>query len=77
MFFTQLKKTLNDTGKIIVVEHLRDLNNFIAYNFGFFHFYSQSCWENVFKDAGLNKFDTFKITPFISAFILTKNGITP
>ena len=76
LFFKQLQTALNASGKIIVVEHQRDFFNFIAYNFGFFHFYSGNSWKNVFKSAGLGEVKEIKITPFISAFILSKNGIT-
>jgi hypothetical protein len=76
MFFCQLKKILSVTGKIIVVEHQRDMYNFMAYNFGFFHFFSTNTWKKTFKAAGLTEDKEFKITPFISAFVLTKNGTT-
>ena len=74
MFFSQLKKILSVTGKIIIVEHQRDMYNFMAYNFGFFHFFSTSTWKKTFKAAGLTEDKEFKITPFISAFVLAKNG---
>jgi hypothetical protein len=75
-FFKQLQSALRPNGKIIVVEHQRDFFNFIAYNLGFFHFFSKKTWRLVFKSAGLNETDEIKITPFISAFILTTNGHT-
>ena len=76
VFFKQLQKALTSTGKIIVVEHQRDIANFIAYNFGFFHFHSLKKWKATFKSSNLSIEKEFKITPFISTFILTKNGIT-
>lgn len=76
VFFKQLQNALTSTGKIIVVEHQRDLANFIAYNFGFFHFHSKLTWKTAFKNSNLALEKEFKITPFISTFILTKNGIT-
>ncbi|MBA2611057.1 MAG: methyltransferase [Bacteroidetes bacterium] len=76
VFFKQLKNALTPTGKIIVVEHQRDLANFFAYNFGFFHFHSKATWKKAFNDSGLHLEKEFKITPFISTFILNKNGIT-
>lgn len=75
-FLNQLQKGLQQDGKMIVVEHLRDLNNFIAYNVGFLHFYSKKAWRSVFKQAGLHEEEEIKITPFISAFILTKHDST-
>ncbi len=37
-FFNELNRVLKPNGQIVVTEHLRDLNNFLAYNIGFFHF---------------------------------------
>ncbi len=76
-FFKQLKESISNDGKIIVVEHQRDIMNFLAFNIGFLHFYSQSNWLNTFKKAELQLSSNFKITPFISTFILSKNGNTP
>lgn len=75
-FFKELKRSLNDKGEIIVVEHLRDWANFLAFNIGFFHFYTKKLWRNTIHDAGLKIENEIKITPFVSAFKITKNGIT-
>jgi hypothetical protein len=73
-FFRQLGNSLKKDAKIIVTEHQRDIYNFIAYNFGFCHFLSGSNWKRTFNKAGLNIKTTFKINPFITTFILTKDG---
>ena len=73
-FFTELRRALKPTGKIIVTEHLRDLNNFFAYNIGFMHFHSLSSWQHTFENAGLEIKEQLKITPFITTFILQSNG---
>jgi SAM-dependent methyltransferase len=75
-FFQNLEKSLRRNGKIVVVEHLRDLPNFIAYNIGFLHFLSKWEWKRTFKEAGLRIKEEKKITAFISTFILEKNGTT-
>lgn len=75
-FFQQLANSLKKDGKIIVTEHQRDIYNFIAYNIGFFHFFSTRIWKQTFFKAGLCIETTFKLTPFISTFVLTKNGTT-
>ena len=74
-FFKELRRVLKPTGQIIVTEHLRDTANFLAYNIGFFHFHSKSTWFKTFKASGLRVASEIKITPFISTFILSKNGI--
>ena len=76
-FFKQIKDALKQEGKIIVTEHRRDINNFMAYNLGFFHFLSRETWKKTFAKAGLSIEKEIKLTPFISTFILFKNGITP
>jgi len=76
IFFTELERALNQNGIIIVTEHTRDLPNFLAYNIGFFHFFSTSSWHSVFKNARLDVKKQIKITPFITTYILTKNGTT-
>lgn len=75
-FFKELNRVLTEDGEIIVTEHLRDLPNFLAYTIGFFHFYSKKNWLYVFNSAKLGVKRQIKITPFITTFILTKNGIT-
>jgi ubiquinone/menaquinone biosynthesis C-methylase UbiE len=76
IFFTEIKRVLKNDGQLIVIEHLRDFNNFIAYNIGFFHFLSKQTWLNTFKKSNLQLMKEQKITPFISTFILTNNGNT-
>lgn len=76
VFFKELKRSLKQSGQIIVTEHLRDLSNFLAYNIGFFHFHSKSSWLNTFEKADLEIAKEIKITPFISTFILKKYGTT-
>jgi hypothetical protein len=71
-FFKQLHSALTPGGRIIVTEHMRDVNNFIAYNFGFFHFFSQGTWHDTFKQSGFAVERTLNITPFIKIFILKK-----
>jgi hypothetical protein len=71
-FFEQQKEKISVEGKIIVVEHLRDLPNFLAYQVGFLHFYSQKTWLQTFEAAGLEVCKEMKLTPFLSVFVLGK-----
>jgi hypothetical protein len=73
-FFKQLGDSLTTGGRIIVVEHQRDIFNFLAYNFGFFHFLSPATWQYTFDKGGLTVESTSKLTPFLKIFILKKNG---
>jgi SAM-dependent methyltransferase len=73
-FFRQLGTVLKAGGKIIVTEHQRDIPNFIAYTIGFFHFFSPAAWKRTFARADLRIDSSSKLTPFITTFVLTKNG---
>lgn len=75
-FFKELNRILKPKGTIYITEHLRDLPNFIAFNLGFFHFFSKKNWLNTFKNTQLNVSQEIKLTPFISTFKLQKNGAT-
>ncbi len=74
-FFKELRRALSETGQIIVTEHLRDTANLLAYNIGAFHFHSKATWIEAFQSSGLRVVDEIKITPFITTFILDKNGV--
>lgn len=75
-FFTELNRVTKPTGQIFVTEHLRNFNNFMAYAIGFFHFHSKTNWLNTFRQSNLNVENEIKTTPFITTFILKKNGDT-
>ena len=77
LFFKELRRAIKPDGQIYLMEHLRDTVNFLAYNIGFLHFYQKNTWLKTFEDAKLIIKQEIKITPFISTFILTKNGNTP
>lgn len=76
LFFRELERVIKPNGQIFIVEHLRDFPNFLAYNIGFFHFYAKKSWLKTFNSARLNMQKEIKLTPFISIFVLGKNGDT-
>ncbi|MCL9805220.1 class I SAM-dependent methyltransferase [Flavobacterium amniphilum] len=71
-FFCEIRRILKKDGTIIVTEHLRDIPNFLAFNIGFFHFYSKKNWLKTFNKANLTLVNEIKITPYLSTFILKK-----
>ena len=73
-FFKELNRILKPSGKIIVVEHLRDTINFLAYNIGFLHFLSEATWTSTFTKAELSICRQLNVTPFITTFVLEKDG---
>lgn len=74
VFFKELRRITKPSGQILVTEHLRDRINFLAFTIGFLHFHSRKTWLATFEQAGLILKQEIKTTPFITTFILTKNG---
>ena len=72
IFFREIARVLKPHGELIVVEHLRDAANFLAYTVGFLHFHSRPAWLATFRAAELRVAQEVKITPFLTAFILRK-----
>ena len=67
-FLKECHRLCKPEGKIIMVEHLRDFPNFVAFSVGFAHFFSRSTWKNAFERAGFSSFEETKFTPFMSIF---------
>lgn len=76
LFFNELHRVLKPSGQLYITEHLRDLPNFIAFNIGFFHFFPKKSWIKIIKKAHFKIQKTEKLNPWITNFILTKNGTT-
>jgi len=72
IFLQEQARVLRDDGYVVVVEHLRDVSNLVAYNISFFHFLSKKEWSKNFQQSRLCINNQFKITPFINVFILRK-----
>jgi ubiquinone/menaquinone biosynthesis C-methylase UbiE len=68
IFLKECYRLCKPTGQVIMVEHLRDLPNFIAFSIGFTHFFSRRVWQKAFKTAGFSSFSETKFTPFMSVF---------
>lgn len=67
-FLKECNRLCKPEGKVIMVEHLRDFPNFLAFSVGFTHFFSRSTWKNAFENAGFSSFKETKFTPFMSIF---------
>jgi len=72
-WFREAGRCLRDDGRIVIVEHIRDLANFLAFGPGFLHFHSQQAWRKSWEGAGLTPSDGFRLTPFLRVFVLRKN----
>lgn len=67
-FFKECYRVCKPNGKLIMVEHLRDFPNFMAFSIGFTHFFSRSAWQQAFRQAGFSFLQETKFTPFMSIF---------
>lgn len=72
IFLKEVHRILKSGGKAILVEHLRDLPNFLAFTIGFTHFFSKQTWKMCFEKSGLLLHSERKFTPFMSVFELGK-----
>lgn len=71
-WFAEAKRCLAVGGRIVVVEHVRDAANFLAFGPGFLHFHSVKNWERSWGAEGLRLIDSFRITPFVRVFVIGK-----
>jgi SAM-dependent methyltransferase len=67
-FLKECHRLCKLNGKVIMVEHLRDFPNFLAFSVGFTHFFSKNVWKKAFEKAGFSSFEETKFTPFMSIF---------
>ena len=68
-FLKECHRICKPSGKIIMVEHLRNFPNFLAFSIGFTHFFSKTTWKSVYKSAGFSSFKDINFTPFMSIII--------
>jgi SAM-dependent methyltransferase len=67
-FLKECRRICKIDGQVIMVEHLRDFSNFLAFSIGFTHFFSRAAWKKAFDMAGFSSFGETKFTPFMSVF---------
>lgn len=68
LFLKECRRVCKPDGNVIMVEHLRDFPNFVAFTIGFTHFFSKNAWKKAFEEAGFASFKETKFTPFMSIF---------
>jgi ubiquinone/menaquinone biosynthesis C-methylase UbiE len=68
----ETRRVLNEQGRVVMVEHLRDLPNFLAFGPGFLHFHSGRSWRECIRKAGLQIERQGRLTPFVHCFVLRK-----
>ena len=71
-FFRELARIIGPAGRVLVVEHLRDGWNLLAYGPGAFHFLSRRNWLRTFAQAGLRVAQETSLTPWVRRFELRR-----
>lgn len=71
--FRELYRSVVHDGCVVLVEHLRDWKNFLAYGPGTFHFFSSREWLKVAAEAGFRARKQRSVTPFVACFVLIRN----
>jgi len=67
-FLKECHRLCKPGAEVIMVEHLRDFPNFLAFSVGFTHFFSKKVWKKAFQKAGFSSFEETKFTAFMSIF---------
>jgi SAM-dependent methyltransferase len=70
-WFAEARRCLGPGGRVVLVEHVRDFANFLAFGPGFLHFHAVASWRRSWENAGLRLVGGFRITPFVRVFTLT------
>lgn len=70
--FAELRRTVAPEGRVVVVEHMRDLPNLLAFGLGAFHFLPRREWLALSVESGLQVREEARLTPFVRAFFLAR-----
>src|SRR5207247_3440974 len=70
-WMAESRRCLREGGRVVLVEHVRDAANFLAFGPGFLHFHSLASWRRCWEYAGFRSIDQFCVTPFVQIFVLS------
>ena len=70
LFWHELHRVLDDGGTVVLVEHLRDVANFLAFGPGFWHFLPRREWLRLFRKAHFSVQTETRLTPWVRVWVL-------
>ncbi len=70
--FQEIARVLAPGGQLILMEHSRDVWNFLAFGPGFLHFFSQHAWRKTAAKAGFGVQTELSMTPFVHVYVLRR-----
>ena len=71
-FFRELARVIKPGGSVLLVEHLRDTWNLLAFGPGAFHFFPRSEWLRVAEATGFRLSEEISRTVFVRAFVFVQ-----
>jgi SAM-dependent methyltransferase len=74
VFFNRIGDALATAGRLVLLEHLRDLPNALVYGPGAMHFLPRADYLAAFTDARLTLMEERAMTPFLRLFVLSRPG---
>lgn len=72
--FREALRSLKPGGNVVLIEHERNLLNFLAFGPGFMHFWPATEWDATASEAGLSLEYQQRIATFITARVYLKGG---
>lgn len=70
--FTAARQSLTEHGRVVVVEHLRDVPNALAFGPGALHFTAERTWSATFAAADLVLARHATVTPLVHCYTLAR-----
>jgi SAM-dependent methyltransferase len=71
-FFRELARVIKPGARVLLVEHLRDAWNLLAFGPGAFHFFPRSEWLRVADATGFRLSEEISRTVFVRAFVFVQ-----
>ena len=69
-WFAEAHRVSCEGGRVILVEHVRDLANVLVFGPGALHFHSIATWRRSWERARLRLRDEFRVTSWVRVFVL-------